>query len=264
MSYVDYNWSNRDDHTNIFDRILLPGCDLSSFIKCDWDPFHSVLYFKDQTLHIAQIYDKPAVLVWFEKDGLVDIKHNGTEVERTQHTFTLNFNDRGRDFQSAAILSEGDGNFQQQMQLDQYRSIYTRAHMKAGQVLLIACELQEEEIAEQAKEWIKTPIDKILSSNEQKIANDLQHGKFTLRNKPEMQKLLDISRRLALSMQNIDGFMRSTNQYIYYLLWFRDNGMNISHIGYSGWPQITYNGAKMALSNPNFTNENPDEIFFGQ
>ncbi len=265
MSYIDHNWSNRDDHTNIFDRILIPGCDLTQFKRCDWDPFHSILYFKDQTLHIAQIYDKSAVLLWFEKeDGIIDFKTYGTAIERTGKTFIINYTDRERDFQSAAIIGKGDGKFQQQLQLDKYRSIYTRAHLAPGQVLLITSELQEKNIGEQARQWIKKPIDKILEENEKKIAQDLKNGQFTLKNQPKMQKLLDKSRRVALSMQDFNGFMRSTNQYIYYLLWFRDGGMNVSHITYSGWPKPAYDNVKFALHNPNFTNQNPDDIFFGQ
>ncbi len=264
MSYVDQNWSNRDDHTPVFDRILLPNCDLTQFVRCDWDPFHSILYFKDQTLHLAQIYDQPAVLIWFEKDGLVDIKTFGEAVERTDKAFVMNFNDRGRDFQSAAILAPGDGYFQHQLQLDTYRSIHTRAHIKSGQLLLIASELKHEQISQRAKQWAQTPIQDILARNEQLIANDLSSGRFKLKNRPEMQKLLDKSRRVALSMQAVNGFMRSTNQYIYYLLWYRDGGMNTSHLTYSGWPQPAHDHTKFALLNPNFTNEHPDSIFFGQ
>jgi len=264
MSYVDQNWSNRDDHTNVFGRILLPGCDLTKFVRCEWDPFHSIIYFKDQTLHISQVYDQPAVLIWFEKDGLVDLKIYGEEVERTDKTFIINFSDRGRDFQSAAILGSGDGFFQHQLQLDKHRSIHTRAHIKTGQVLLIASELQNEEIGSQAKEWIKKPIEEILERNEQLITEDLSMGRFTLKNRPEMQKLLDKSRRVALSMQNYKGFMRSTNQYIYYLLWYRDGGMNTSHLSYSGWPQPAFDHTRFALHNPNFISEHPDSIFFGQ
>lgn len=265
MSYVDHNWSNRDDHTNIFDRILIPGCDLTQFERCNWDPFHSVLYFKNQTLHIAQIYDKPAVLVWFEKEGgKIDFKIYGTAAERTDKSFIINHTDRERDFQSAAIIGEGEGGFQQQLQLDKYRSIYTRAHLAPQQVLLITSELHEKNIGKQAKQWIKKPVDEILAENEKKIAKDLKNGQFTLKNKPEMQKLLDKSRRVALSMQDFKGFMRSTNQYIYYLLWFRDGGMNVSHITYSGWAKPAYDNVKFALHNPNFTNQNPDDIFFGQ
>ena len=264
MSYVDQNWSNRDDHTDIFDRILLPGCDLTKFVRCDWDPFHSIIYFEDQTLHIAQIYDKPGVLIWFEKPGLVDIKMYGDAVERTSKTFIINFTDRERNFQSAAILGAGEGYFQQQLQLDNYRSIHTRAHLEPDQVLLIASELKRENIGTRAKKWIMQPMAEILNQNEKEISRELNNGQFRLKNRPDMQALLDKSRRVALSMQNYKGFMRSTNQYIYYLLWYRDGGMNTGHITYSGWPQPAFDHTRFALHNPNFTNENPDSIFFGQ
>jgi hypothetical protein len=264
MSYVDQNWSNRDDHTDIFDRIQLPGCDLTTFKRCDWDPFHSILYFEDQTLHIAQIYDQPAVLLWFEKEGVVDFKIYGQEYERTDKTFIINYSDRERDFQAAALIGKGNGKFRHQTQLDKYRSIHARAELEPNQVLLISGELRKEQIGDLAKEWIKNPVQDILTSNEEKIAKDLSTGQFKLRNHAEMQKLLEKSRRVALSMQPFKGFMRSTNQYIYYLLWYRDGGMNTSHIAYSGWTEPAYHHTKFALHNPNFTNESPEDIFFGQ
>lgn len=264
MSYIDRNWSNRDDHTNIFDRILLPGCDLTRFDSCEWDPFHSILYFKDQVLHIAQIYDQPAVLVWFEKPGVVDFKIYGNPVQRSKRAFIMNHSDRGRKFQSAAVLAPDEGNFQHQLQLDTGRSTHARAHMEPGQMLVIASELQKEQIGKKALAWARNAPASILENNEKMIREDLRHGRFTLKNRPEMQKLLEKSRRVALSMIDFKGFMRSTNQYIYYLMWFRDGGMNTPHIAYSGWPDLLADHTKFALLNPNFTNENPQEIFYGQ
>jgi len=264
FSYKDKNWSNRDDHTSVFDRILLPGIELSSFDSCDWDPFHSKIYFKEQTLHIAQIYDEPAVLLWFEKDGLADFKIFGEEVERGEKTFILNHTDRGRSFQSAAIMGKGDGSFQHQLELDEGRSTYARAHLSPNQVLLIASELQKEEIGRKAKEWIQQPVQEILARNERMIREDLATGNFSIKDRPEMQKLLDKSRRVALSMQDFKGFMRSTNQYIYYLLWYRDGGMNVSHISYSGWARPAFDNTRFALLNPNVSNTSPKGEFFGQ
>ena len=54
MEARDRNWSNRDDHTAVFERILLPGLDLGAFEGADYDPFHSVLRFKSQVLHLAR------------------------------------------------------------------------------------------------------------------------------------------------------------------------------------------------------------------
>jgi hypothetical protein len=55
MRYKDRNFSNRDDHSDIFERILLPQLSPGEFVKCDYDPFHSVLHFKNQTLHLAHV-----------------------------------------------------------------------------------------------------------------------------------------------------------------------------------------------------------------
>ncbi len=264
FSYVDRNWSNRDDHTTIFDRILIPGLNLPAFDSCNWDPFHSIIYFKDQTLHIAQVYDQPMVMVWFEKEGMVDFKIFGEAVERTPHEFTVNYSDRGRYFQATAVISGNQSWFQHQLVLDKTRSTYTRAHLAPGEYLIIASELPSENIASLARETAQQSKAAILERNEKLIARDLSRGQFKLKQHAEMQKLLNISRRVALSMQDFDGFMRSTNQYIYYLMWYRDGGMNASHLSYSGWLRPAFDQARFSLQNPNISTTDPSGKFFGQ
>jgi hypothetical protein len=264
MSYVDRNWSNRDDHTNIFDRILIPGLDLARFDSCQWDPFHSKLYFGAQVLHLAQVYDQPMVLVWFDQSGAVDFKSYGHNVMKQPYQFYVGFTDRGRDFQSAAAISDGPGVFQYMPEDDQGRSSYVRAHLEPGQFLVIGSELEKEMIRKKVWEISHTQLQGILERNEELIARDLSTGLFRLKDHPEMQKLMDISRRVALSMQDFNGFMRSTNQYIYYLLWYRDGGMNTAHIGYTGWIEPAFDQARFALMNPNTNIFPPEGKFFGQ
>ena len=79
-----------------------------------------------------------------------------------------------------------------------------------------------------------------------------------------MQRLLETNRRFALSMQDRNGFMRSTNQYIYYLMWFRDGGMNTAHLAMTGWPDPARQHVPFALANPNVSLEEPKGRFFGQ
>jgi len=263
ISYVDRNWSNRDDHTKIFERILIPGLNLHEFDSCNWDPFHSIIYFKEKTLHIAQVYDQPAVLVWFEEGGEVDFKIVGEQVERSEKAFIMNFEDRKRTFRSAAVIGNGEGAFRHMLQTLPHRSVYARAELAPGQLLVIASELPEENIGKLAKEVAAQDIDEILASNEEKIAADLSTGQFTFRDRPEMQKLLEKGRRTALSMQDFEGFMRSTNQYIYYLLWYRDGGMNTAHISYTGWVEPARMQSRLALNNPNISYEDPPGKFFG-
>jgi hypothetical protein len=264
FSYVDKNWSNRDDHTRIFDRILFPELNLNNYDSCDWDAFHSKLYFEDHILHISQVYEEPAVLIWFEGDGLVDFKMYGAPVSRVDNEYIFNHEDRGRAFQSAAVLGEGEGHFQHQRYLDKGRSVHARAHMTPGQVLVIASELEKEKISEKAREIAKRDVNDILSNNEQQIEQDIKYGNFTLSDNPVMQKMLDLNKRFALSMQDFKGFMRSTNQYIYYLLWYRDGGMNTAHLSYTGWLETLHDHVKFALLNPNISYDEPEGRFYGQ
>jgi hypothetical protein len=266
MSYKDRNFSNRDDHSDIFERILLPGLSAGDFLSCDCDPFHSVLHFKSQNLHIAQVYDKPVVLLWFDKDGVVDLKSAKGDVvaERTAKLFHVAHVDRDYVLDHVALIGVGQGAFQHQHALDRGRPIYARAYLKAGQPLAIAAELQQEGIQADAARVLGEGIEETLAANEKKIAAALDAGGFTLKDRPEMQKLLDKSRRVALSMQDERGFMRSSSQYIYYLLWFRDGGKNTSHLAQSGSIQPARWQADFSLRNPNVSTSDPTGIFFGQ
>ena len=266
MDYRDRNWSNRDDHTAVFERILLPGLDLGAFRSADWDPFHSVLHFERQTLHLAQVYDQPAVLLWLEKDGAVDLKAAGGDraVSRAASDFVVRHPDRGRAFEYAAALGPGPGRFRHQLVLDENRAIYARAELAAGQLLVLSAGLEGEAIGEVARKAAERPASATLEANEAAIARDLSAGRFRLKGRPEMQKLLERNRRFALSMQDEGGFMRSTNQYIYYLLWYRDGGMNTAHLTMTGWPDPARQHVPFALANPNVSLEEPKGRFFGQ
>ncbi len=266
FTYRLRNWSNRDNHTRVFRRIIVPGLRFTEFDSCDYDPFHSKLFYKNNVLHIAQVYDKPIVLLWFDQGGKVNLKSGGgdKELSRDDRTLAVIHTDRGKKFEYAAVIGEGAGTFQHQLVLDEFRSIHARAHLDPGQVLAIGAEFPGEGVLEFTRTAIKPGKEAILRSNEEKITGDLYYGQFQLRDRPEMQKLLDINRRIALSLHDYKGFMRSTNQYIYYLLWFRDGGMNTSHMAYSGWTRPAREHCYLALENPNISYEDPPGEFYGQ
>ena len=266
MEARDRNWSNRDDHTDVFDRILVPGLPLEALERVDYDPFHSTLHFLDQTLHLSQAYDEPAVLVWLEKAGHVDFKSAAADrpLSREARDFVIRHEDRGRAFEYAAVLGPGKGRVRHQLVLDEGRSTYARAELEAGQLLVLAAGLEGEGVAAVARRLAARPVDAILAANETKVARDLAQGRFTLRGRAEMQKLLEKNRRIVLSMQDEGGFMRSTSKYIYYLLWYRDGGMNTAHLAMSGWTEPARQHVPFALANPNVSLEEPRGRFFGQ
>lgn len=266
FSYEDINWSNRDDHTRVYDRILFPNLSLNDFDSCDYDPFYSVLHFKNQKLHILNLYDEPAIAVWFEKEDVIDVKSFKSDdvIKQDPRSFVIDHHDRGREFEYAAVLGSGSGSFQHQRDFDEGRSIYARANMAPGQLLYIGAELKSEQVEEFTRALAGRDIEELIQENSNKVDQQSKYGHFRLKNRPEMQKLLDINREIALSMQDKSGFLRSTNKYIYYLLWYRDGGMNASHLAYSGWVDPAGKQANVAILNPNYEYENPENKFYGQ
>ncbi len=131
MLGTDRNFSNRDDHCNVFERITLTNVNFADFIRCDYDPNHSVLVFKNQKVHLATTFDKPVVLVWFEKDDVVDFKSGRLAKLKTQdaNRFVVEYAERGKTFDFAAVMGAGKGKFRHQTRLENGRSVYARAEM---------------------------------------------------------------------------------------------------------------------------------------
>ena len=265
ISYFYRNFSNRDDHTSIFDTISLPMLNLGDFVQCDYDDFHSILYFKNQTMHLAVVYDNPVVLVWFDKPEIVDIKSDkqDTILKRTADVFLVGHPDRGLDFQFMARMGKGNGIFLHQPDLDRGRSTYARARLEAGQVLFLWGELAKENIAKRSDVMAGQPIADILADSEGKIAAALSKGTIIVKGNPDHQHLLDINRRVLLAGQDASGSIRAAMKYIYYLQWNRDESHTCVNYCYAGDPEPSRLLNRFILSNPSVSTIEPKGHYFG-
>jgi hypothetical protein len=267
LDYHDRNFSNRDDHTSLFDSITIPSLKLEDFLGCDYDAFHSVLHFRNQTLHLASLYDRPVVLLWFEKPGQVNIKTDKSSriLERSPRIFSIRQTDRGKDLAFVAAIAPGAGAFTHQLVLDEGRSTYARAQLEAGQPLFLAGGLTAENIPALVQPLSTQPLAEILSGNESLIAAALTRGNIRLRNLPGLQKLLDVNKRFLLSMQDPEGAQRDTAMSIYYLIWVRSGGMNYPPLAAAGWVDPLRRWNRFELANPTvIENEEPRGRMFGQ
>jgi len=267
MSYVDRNWSSRDDHTDVYSRIRFDNLDMGEFLGCDYDAFHSVIKYKNQKIHLLNIYDTPAVVVWFEEpNGKIDFKSHRFDqiLSNSEKEFINRHSEAGRQFDFASILGKGASKFVSQRDFDTLRSVYSSARMHPNEVIVIGSELKHENISEKLRKIANTDIKTLLADNQKKIDDALQFGKIKLRNNPELQKVLDVNLPIALSMQD-GGALRSCSQYIYYLIWIRDGGMNSSSLGLSGWLNPAHDQSAYALLNPSVSSTKPFEgKYFGQ
>ena len=245
------NFSNRDDHTRLFDRIQLPGLSEAEFVRCDYDVFHTVVYFKKQTLHVVPLFDQPGLVVWCEQPQLVDIKSDKADapVLRDARRFAIAHPDRGHLFHFAAALEKG-AVFTHQTQLETGRSIYARATLPANHRLVIAGGLADESVTDIAVSALRRPLDRFLASEAKLIEAATSPGAFTLRNQPKLQRLLDINRRVLVSMQDTSGAIRAALNRIYYLIWVRDGAIIEVMHGHAGSLAPLERWTEFLLANP--------------
>ena len=266
IDYRDRNFSNRDDHTSIFDRISLPRLERKDFLGCDYDPFHSVLRFKEQTLHLATLFDRPVVLLWFEIPSVVDLKTDKQDrfLTRSARVFETEHPDRGLVFRFAAALGPGSGSLAHQRDVDAGRSTWARATMGANQVLVLAGELADQPVSGWAAEAAQAPVETLLAETEAKVEAALARGHVRLRGRPDLQRVLDLNRRVLLSMQDESGAIRAAIKFIYYLIWVRDGAIVAAPAAQSGWLDPLARWNAFLLANPTVTEHEPRGRFFGQ
>lgn len=264
LKAYDRNFSNRDDQTSIFDRIGFPNLPYEKFLKCDYDAFHSVIYYSTNTLHIVSMYDKQAVVIWFEKDETIDLKTDKLDFikNKSETKLVSEHSERAKTLTFAAILGKGNGTFTHQKIVELGRSHYSRISIAANQMLVFSADESSEPIEKIATEISVIPQSLLLSENENKIQTGLNTGILKVRNNPDLQKIIDVNKRIILSMQDESGAMRAALRYIYYLIWVRDGGMVFSYNAYTGWAAPLEKWLEYLLENPTINAKG--ERYFGQ
>jgi len=252
LDYHDRNFSCRDDHTRLFDRIAFPDLASDGFVRCNYDPFHSTIIFKRQKLHILSLYDYPTALIWFEKPAITDFKSDKSDrtVARSSREFGVEHPDRGKKFVFAAVLAEGSGVFRHQLVMDDGRSVYARAELAPGQGMAISGELSDQSVLALTRRIAGMARTTLLEENEQKVREAIGPGSFRLRGQPRLQELLDLNKRILLSMQDASGAIRAAINRIYYLIWVRDGAMIACFNAYSGWTEPLRKWTQFLLANP--------------
>jgi hypothetical protein len=247
----DRNFSNRDDHTRLFDRLRLPGLTEAAFLRCDYDAFHTVVHFTHQILHVVPLFDQPGLVLWCEKPQLLDLKSDKADspLLREPRRFAVTHPDRGHLFHFVAALETGAA-FTHQLQLDPGRSIHARATLPAHRRLALFGGLATESVADLARAALRLPLARFLAAEARAIAAATSPGAFELRGQPRLQRLLDVNRRVLISMQDTSGAIRAALNRIYYLIWVRDGAIIEVMHGHAGSLQPLLRWAEFLLANP--------------
>jgi hypothetical protein len=260
------NFSCRDDHTSLFDQIAFPELVRKHFLGCDYDPFHSVLHFQGQDMHIATLFDQPVVLIWFSNGEVVDFKSDKQDslLEQSPRIFGVRHPDRGLTLDFYAGLGGGDAMFQHQPEVMNYRSIYARAVVHPGDFVVIGGELSRERVRETVDSLAGSSLKELLDSSERKIAAAIRPGSLVLNGLPDIQKLYDINKRHMLSVQDASGALHAALRYVYYLIWITDGTVCASSMAQAGDSEFLRRWCDYILANPTRQDAPPDGPFYGQ
>jgi hypothetical protein len=256
----DRNFSNRDDHLDVFDRIVIPGCDVAAFTGCDYDPYHTVLHFKHQTLHLALRHDAPVLLLWTEKPQVIDFKSTRYDgAKGCAKSWVILHKEASHDFEFAAMLGDGEGSFRHSPVHAEWNSRYAQACLSAGQRLAMGAGLAGERIAARCRPDDPITTDEALVTHE-------QAGRISAPSQPEMEQLRRIIVRGLHSMIDESAAFRASLKPIYYLIWVRDAAFAFTCMEAAGWPHKLAELCRLYLSNPTVArgDEVPAGRMFGQ
>ena len=250
---ADRNFSSRDAHLDVFEQIVLPGCGLEGFQRCDYDPYHTVLYFEKQTLHLALRHDLAAVLLWTEEAQVVDFK-TGREDERIiagPHSLAVVHVEAGRKFEFTAFIAPGGpGGFRHGPVQAHDFPRYSRAELAAGQILVIGVGLAGDGIAARVQAAAVLPASVHLAETNKALEFIEAAGHVVSQRHPDLEKLRRKVIRCLHSMIDESGAYRASLKAIYYLIWVRDGGFSFPYQAAAGWPHKLQEFCRLLLDNP--------------
>lgn len=256
--YRDRNFSNRDDQSRLFDAITIRGLTEAAFKGCDYDPFHVVIRFEKQVMHVVPLVAHPAVAVWFDSPQVVDLKSDKAAklLTQKQDSFMVELKDRFHQLQHLAVIGVGSGAFRHQITFDEGRSVYARAELGAGQVLYFIGTGKPDKIAPIGGALRKLKPAQLLKMNEDKVEALMGSGAIELHEEAEdLEKIIAINRRVLAAKQDAQGAIRAAINRIYYMIWVRDGSMIEAFQAYAGAVEPLRKWVRFMLANPTNVNE---------
>jgi len=248
----DRNFSNRDEHLPVFDRIGLRGLGLDRFRSCDYDPYHAVLRFEGQTLHVATTPDAPVALLWCEAPQRIDFKTGRYDenLAREPRQFVIRRREPSYAFRFAAVLGPGAGAFRHSPLVEPWCRTYAMAELAAGQALAIGVGLEGDDVAARAQALADAPVTETLKAVDRALAPHEAAGAWTAPGREALPALRRLTVRSLHSAIDDSGALRAALKPIYYLIWVRDGGFCFGYQAAAGWTHRLGDWCRLLLANP--------------
>lgn len=251
------NFSNRDNHLDIFEKISFPGFGLENFKRCDWDPYRMIFHFSDKILSIQTFIDHPVVLIHCDQSLGIQFKTGRYDKALLQNEKQALFlhPEPAFDFEFAVQLAEGPGKLRHSHIHSRYNSHYFLAELDAGQEVIIGVGLKGEKILNTLETLSEKPGNSHWNALNERLESELASGKVYSTAYPELAELRTLCARSLHAMMNQVGAYRAALKEVYYLIWVRDGGMSMPYQAATGWPYLLKEFCLLLLENPTTVNE---------
>jgi len=249
---LDRNFSNRDNHLDVFESITLPGCGLGEFQRCDYDPYHCVLYFEKQVLHLVVLADAPAVALWADAPQAVEFKTGRYDqvLVKNEREWLVEHDEPAYTFEFATVLGRGQGSIETCPVHGPWSSHWSLASIAPEQVLAIGVGLSDEDIAGSLRRVVAQEPTALLADIDAQLAPIEAMGRIHAAQHPELEQLRRCVVRGLHSMIDDSGAFRASIKAIYYLIWVRDAGFAFAYQAAAGWPHRLRELCRLLLDNP--------------
>jgi hypothetical protein len=250
---LERNYSNRDDHLAVFERIQFEDLPLSEFRSCDYDPYRAILHYANREIELATVPDLPVVLVTARRGPLslrFKTYRHDTRVAASNQGWTVRHEEGGRGFEFTAVVGPGEGAFKHQPIFEPGRAIYSRVDLTEGQTLVVGVGLAGEGIAEKATQLAARPLDAIHAATAERLSRDLADGTPVFRRAPELDAFYAINRRSLHGAIDDSGALRAALKEVYYLIWVRDGAFCFNSQAATGWMHKHLEWCRFLLANP--------------
>lgn len=250
--YRDRHFSNWQNHLEVFEEILLPGCGLGAFESCDYDPYHCVLRFTDQVLHLAVRHDQPVTLMWAERPQAIEIKtcRYDQALRQEDGLFLIRHAEPSYVFEFGVAVGPGAGRLRHSHFHVEWNSHYTRVELEPGQLAAIGTGLEGDAIAGTVVALAAIAPVEHLAAIDAALAPAESAGRIVAPAHPELERLQRVVLRGLHSMIDESGTFRASLKDIYYQIWVRDSGFSFAYQAAAGWPHKLRELCRLLLDNP--------------
>lgn len=243
------NFSNRDNFTPLFAEAALPDLTAEMVKTWDYDPFVTRLATQSQasaknTITVVNLPDENAFVLAARQPLLLTLRpHQAFGLQ--DGLLWEQFSDRGEEIISFVAFDSLENNHFRV--LDDGRHVL---QLLENDVLLIGGEENTAQMQRVVRKFARWTLPQFIAYTERTIRPVLDRGRIGVHNDPELERVLEINKRLLWSNLDDGGACTGAMNRIYHLIWVRDGAMAVATAARAGWCDPARIWTPFLLANP--------------